>query len=196
LSKIKNNKILEKIFLGGASTQIRMRTMSLTLMNLTKKAGLQLVVKRQSLRSMSIISKESAEEYKKLNYTSRQKQTGRPVSPHVSIYAFPIGALSSITNRVTGCALSVGCAGLGVAELVGGSGTALSLVQTVGSQGILITAAAKFSVSFPIIYHYLGAIRHTAWDMKPEMLTNVDVEKASYVLFGSSVAISGGLMFF
>ena len=46
------------------------------------------------------------------------KETGRPVSPHVTIYAMPITAISSITNRVTGCALSVGCAGLGLAELV------------------------------------------------------------------------------
>jgi succinate dehydrogenase (ubiquinone) cytochrome b560 subunit len=41
------------------------------------------------------------------------KLTGRPVSPHVTIYAFPVTAISSITNRATGMALSVGCAGLG-----------------------------------------------------------------------------------
>ena len=33
---------------------------------------------------------------------------GRPVSPHVQVYAFPITAISSITNRITGVALSVG----------------------------------------------------------------------------------------
>ena len=72
---------------------------------------------------MTILSKESAEDYKKLNYTARMKASGRPVSPHVTIYAFPVTALSSITNRVTGCLLSVGCAGLGALELGAGSGS-------------------------------------------------------------------------
>jgi succinate dehydrogenase (ubiquinone) cytochrome b560 subunit len=42
------------------------------------------------------------------SYTEKQAKLGRPVSPHVTIYKFPITALSSITNRVTGVALSVG----------------------------------------------------------------------------------------
>ena len=35
-------------------------------------------------------------------YTDRMIKKGRPVSPHVTIYRFPIVAISSITNRVTG----------------------------------------------------------------------------------------------
>ena len=123
------------------------------------------------------------------------KETGRPVSPHVTIYAFPIGAVSSITNRVTGVALSFGAAGLGAIELLGGSGTALSLMQTIGSSGFVIASGAKFAVAFPIVYHYGGAIRHFLWDQTPDYLTNVDVEKSSYALFGISTAISVGLMF-
>ena len=42
------------------------------------------------------------------SYTEKQSKTGRPVSPHVTIYKFPITALSSITNRATGVALTVG----------------------------------------------------------------------------------------
>ena len=71
------------------------------------------------------------------------KKTGRPVSPHVTIYAFPVGALSSITNRVTGVALSLGAAGLGAIEIVAGSGTSLELMQMIGSQGFVIAAGAK-----------------------------------------------------
>jgi succinate dehydrogenase (ubiquinone) cytochrome b560 subunit len=71
------------------------------------------------------------------------KKTGRPVSPHVTIYAFPVGALSSITNRVMGCALSFGAAGLGALEILGGSGMSLELMQTIGSQGFLISGGAK-----------------------------------------------------
>lgn len=145
-------------------------------------------------RNMTVLSKQSAEEYKNLNFSERAKKTGRPVSPHVTIYSFPIGALTSIVNRVTGCALSVGAAGLGAAELVGGSGTALDLMSTIGAQGGVIAAGAKFSVAFPFVYHYIGGLRHLAWDSMPDMLTNADVDKASYALAGSSVLISLGLV--
>ncbi|CAB9510207.1 dehydrogenase cytochrome b560 subunit, mitochondrial [Seminavis robusta] len=143
---------------------------------------------------MTVLSKQSAEEYKKQNYTTRQKELGRPVSPHVTIYSFPVGALSSITNRVTGCVLTFGAAGLGAAELVGGAGTSLWIMQTIGSQGFLVASAAKFSVAFPVIYHCGGAVRHLIWDYYPEYLENTDVEKSSTALFGISTLISLGFV--
>uniref|UniRef100_A0A6U3BVD0 Succinate dehydrogenase cytochrome b560 subunit, mitochondrial n=1 Tax=Entomoneis paludosa TaxID=265537 RepID=A0A6U3BVD0_9STRA len=152
-------------------------------------------LRSHAIRPMTILSKESAEEYKKFNYTTRMKDTGRPVSPHVTIYAFPVAAISSILNRVTGCALSVGCAGLGAAELVGGSGTSLYLMQLIGSQGFLVAAAAKYAVTFPIVYHYFGALRHFSWDYQPDRLTNADVEKASKMLIAGSVVVSGAFLF-
>lgn len=145
---------------------------------------------------MTVLSKQSAEEYKKKNYTTRQKELGRPVSPHVLIYDFPIAALSSITNRVTGVALSFGAAGLATAEILGGSGTSLWIMQTIGSQGFLISSAAKFSVAFPVVYHFGGAIRHFAWDYTPEYLENADVEKSSKALFGVSTLLSVGIALF
>jgi len=42
------------------------------------------------------------------SYTESQAKKGRFVSPHVTIYKFPITALSSITNRVTGVFLTIG----------------------------------------------------------------------------------------
>jgi succinate dehydrogenase (ubiquinone) cytochrome b560 subunit len=121
--------------------------------------------------------------------------TGRPVAPHVTIYSFPISAIASITNRATGVILSLGCAGLGFVEIFGGSGMALDLTQTIGGAGALVAAGAKFSVAFPLVFHYGGAIRHLAWDTKPDYLNNVDVEKTSYALLGGSLALSTGLMF-
>mmetsp|Transcript_22133 Transcript_22133/g.52039 ORF Transcript_22133/g.52039 Transcript_22133/m.52039 type:complete len:126 (+) Transcript_22133:161-538(+) len=123
------------------------------------------------------------------------KKTGRPVSPHVTIYAFPVGAISSITNRVTGCALSFGAAGLGALEIFGGAGTSLSLMQTIGSQGFFVAAPAKFVVAFPIVYHYCGAVRHFVWDYYPDQLNNIDVPKSSWALIGGSTIISTGFMF-
>ena len=117
-------------------------------------------------------------------------KTKRPVSPHVTIYAFPIAALTSITTRVTGCALSFGAAGLGIIEIVGGSGAAAAFASDFAATGgMALVAGAKFSVAFPVAYHYLGGLRHMIWDGNPEMLTNVDVEKASYALVGGSTLI-------
>jgi len=107
-----------------------------------------------------------------------------------------MGALSSISNRVSGIMLSFGAAGVGTVELVGGTGSALQLMQAVGSASnpVLLVAGAKFSVAFPLIYHYLGAVRHMIWDKNPDFLTNVGVEQTSYYLFGTSLLLSGGLM--
>lgn len=122
------------------------------------------------------------------------RRKGRPVSPHVTIYAFPMAAISSITNRVTGCALSGVCAGIGAVELFGGSGTTLSLMQEIGSLSV-IAPLTKFGASYCFLYHYLGGIRHLLWDNNPEsMLTNEDVEKSSYALFAGTLVISSGLM--
>ncbi|CAJ1953702.1 unnamed protein product [Cylindrotheca closterium] len=169
--------------------------MSLNSVNAKLRPLVQRAMKTPASRSMTVLSKESGEEYKKLNYTNRMKQTGRPVSPHVTIYTFPVTAISSITNRVTGVAMALGAAGLGTVEILGGSGTALSLMETIGSQGFLIAAPAKFAVAFPVVYHYSGALRHFAWDYKPDMLTNVDAEKSSWALIGGATVVSGIAMF-
>ena len=148
-------------------------------------------------RGMTVLSKDSAEEFQKSNYTARMAAKGNPMSPHVTVYAFPIVALSSITVRVTGVAMSFGALGLGAAEIVGGSGAALDLMSAIGSGalgGAAVTAGAKFSVAFPFIYHYGGGLRHLAWDNQPELLTNPAVEKASYGLFGTSLLLSGVAM--
>jgi len=169
--------------------------MSLNAMNSKLRPLMQRAVRNPASRSMTVLSKESGEEYRKLNYTTRMKKTGRPVSPHVTIYSFPVTALTSITNRVTGVALAFGAAGLGTAELVAGPGSALSVMEIVGSQGPLVAGPAKFAVAFPIVYHYSGALRHFLWDYKPEFLNNADAEKSSWILVGGSLFVSAGTMF-
>mmetsp|Transcript_5312 Transcript_5312/g.7423 ORF Transcript_5312/g.7423 Transcript_5312/m.7423 type:complete len:168 (-) Transcript_5312:66-569(-) len=156
---------------------------------------LRRAIATQHARPMTVLSKQSAEEYKKQNYNSRMAATGRPVSPHVTVYSFPAGALSSITNRVTGMGLSFGAVGLGAVEMIGGSGAAADLMSSIGSNGGLVTVTAKLVVGFPLVYHYMGGIRHLVWDNMPDTLTNSDVETASYALVGASAVVSGGLLF-
>ena len=84
----------------------------------------------------------------------------RPMSPHVTIYAFPTAALTSITNRVTGVGLSFGAAGLAVVELWGGNGAAVNFLQDLTSMGPFVATSVKFSVAFPFIYHYWQVLLH------------------------------------
>ena len=129
------------------------------------------------------------------NYTERMNRTGRPVSPHVTIYALPVAAVASITTRITGVMLSFGAFGIGALDLLAGPGSSLAIMQTLGDSGLLISAPAKFSVAFPLVYHSLGALRHFVWDYFPDrFLNNVDVPKSSIALFGSAGVISLGLM--
>ncbi|GKY92447.1 hypothetical protein MPSEU_000215200 [Mayamaea pseudoterrestris] len=146
-------------------------------------------------RSMTIISKDSGEDFKKQNYSERMKDKGMPVSPHVTVYAFPMAALTSIVNRVTGCLLSVGCFGIGAAELLG-SGNGLALMEWTASHGMLMTAAAKFAVTFTASYHYGAGVRHFIWDYYPENLTNTIAEKSSWQLIGASAGLGTITMFF
>jgi succinate dehydrogenase (ubiquinone) cytochrome b560 subunit len=119
-------------------------------------------------------------------------KTGRPVSPHVTIYQFPIAALTSIAVRVTGVSLSIGS--LGVASLeIASSGSALQLMNDIAMTGPVVAGMAKVVVGFPLVYHYLGGVRHLVWDHYPAVLSNIGVEKASYALAGGSVVLTAGL---
>ena len=122
------------------------------------------------------------------------EKTGRPMSPHMTVFAFPIIAVSSGFNRLTGTLMSLGCAGFGALDIVGGSGTSLHLMQWVASQPWPVVAFSKFAVSFPIVYHYQGALRHFLWDFFPEYLNNEQCEQSAYIIFGSTAVVCGAAM--
>ena len=124
-------------------------------------------------------------------YTDRMIKKGRPVSPHVTIYRFPIVAISSITNRVTGFMLSVGVTGIAGLSLAGFDTAATAMFINQYSAASVL----KFGVAFPLVYHYLGGVRHIMWDRVPDQLTNEQVQTSSTVLLGGSVALSAGLAF-
>ena len=83
----------------------------------------------------------------------------RPISPHVTIYAFPTVAWSSITMRVSGVFLSIGCAAVGGLACMDPAAP-VELMSLLGSSPML-AIPAKVAVSFPLVYHFAGALRHT-----------------------------------
>ena len=106
---------------------------------------------------------------------------------------FPIAAVTSIMNRVTGVALSVGITGIGALAIAGVDSSAIMTI--IGGMPVA-GQLAKFAVGFPLIYHYFGAVRHAVWDQLPETtLTSEMVTRASHLLLGSSIVLSVAVAF-
>ena len=99
------------------------------------------------------------------------------ISPHVTIYKFPITALTSITTRVTGVAFS------GMYVFTGlNCYTNIDIKKIYNEQNFFIKKMINYSVLFPINFHTLGGIRHFIWDKNPKLLKNISVNNASYLL--------------
>lgn len=67
-----------------------------------------------------------------------------------------------------------------------------SLLATIGSISV-VGHVAKFGVAFPLVFHYLGGLRHLIWDRNPDMLENDQVEQSSKLLIGGATLISVGV---
>ena len=107
----------------------------------------------------------------------------QPLSPHVHIYKFPITAISSITNRITGVALT----GIFVS---GGLICNTPLKDIIEEKYKNVHPSVNGIIAFPFFYHTLGGLRHLIWDMYPNLLTTRQVAKSSYFLFGTSISSS------
>ena len=89
---------------------------------------------------------------------------GRPLSPHLSIYRWPITMTMSILHRATGLALSVGFIILAVWLFDAASGAKsyaifLSYMDTIVGKLLLI------GWSFAFFFHLANGVRHFVWDI-------------------------------
>jgi len=105
------------------------------------------------------------------------------ISPHVNIYKFPVTAVSSITNRITGLYLTGLFIGSGLYHLKNEE----SIYKKYQELENPIKKILNYSILFPINYHTFGGIRHFVWDKNPKMLENKNVKKTSIFLFGFSI---------
>tara|TARA_E500000178_G_scaffold347130_1_gene399892 strand:- start:65 stop:454 length:390 start_codon:yes stop_codon:yes gene_type:complete len=107
------------------------------------------------------------------------------ISPHVNIYKFPLTAISSIGNRITGLALTGG-------YII--SGTMLlcnkNPVEYYNKLEKYPKTAINYAVIFPSFYHTYGGIRHFLWDKYPHLLTNIKVQRSSIALISVSLLSS------
>jgi len=90
-------------------------------------------------------------------------KSDRPLSPHLSIYRWPITMTLSILHRATGVAMSLGLVVLACWLWTISSGSAdyarfNELTSTLAGQLLLI------GWSFAFFYHFANGVRHLVWD--------------------------------
>src|SRR5210317_632945 len=87
----------------------------------------------------------------------------RPLSPHISIYRWPVTMVSSILHRGTGLAMSVGFI-LFVVWLADASSGSEAYAAFAGAMGSPIGLVLLIGWSFAFFYHLSNGIRHLVWD--------------------------------
>ena len=87
----------------------------------------------------------------------------RPLSPHISIYRWPITMVSSILHRATGLAMAAGFIVL-VGWLFGAASgpAAYAKFMAVMDSSVGLVLLVGWSLAF--FYHLSNGIRHLVWD--------------------------------
>ena len=116
--------------------------------------------------------------------------TDRPLSPHLSVYRWPITMTLSILHRGTGIAMAVGLVVLAVWLVAAASGESeysrfTALMSTVVGRLLLL------GWTFTFFYHLSNGIRHLVWD------TGRGFEKhqanaSAWIVLAASVILTAG----
>jgi len=87
----------------------------------------------------------------------------RPLSPHLSVYRWPITMTLSILHRGTGIAMSFGLVVL-AAWLVAAAAGAADYARFTEQMSTLIGRLFLIGWSYAFFYHLANGIRHLVWD--------------------------------
>ena len=88
----------------------------------------------------------------------------RPLSPHLTIYRWPVTMVTSITHRATGMALSFGALILAwwLVSISNGPEGWQSFHAIMDTPlGLLVL----FGLAWALVFHFLNGVRHLAWDL-------------------------------
>lgn len=92
------------------------------------------------------------------------RNTGRPLSPHLSVYRWPLTMTISILHRVTGTLLSVGMLVL-AAWLVAAADGAMAYGRFADLLRSGIGRVVLAALSFAFFFHLANGVRHLVWDL-------------------------------
>ena len=112
----------------------------------------------------------------------------RPLSPHISIYRWPITMVLSILHRATGIAMSVGLIVL-VAWLfdVASGPDAYAAFLAIMDTSIGRLALIAWSLAF--FFHLSNGIRHLIWD-SGRGFEKVDANRSSWLVLLATIALT------
>jgi succinate dehydrogenase / fumarate reductase cytochrome b subunit len=116
---------------------------------------------------------------------------GRPLSPHLTIYRWPITMILSILHRMTGVALSAGLIifTIWLIALASGNDAYSQLFALLDSiPGRLLLAA----FSFAFFFHLCNGIRHLFWDVGKGFDMR-QVNASAWAVVVASLALTLGL---
>jgi succinate dehydrogenase / fumarate reductase cytochrome b subunit len=94
----------------------------------------------------------------------RQAAATRPLSPHLTIYRWPVTMMTSITHRTTGMGLSFGAVVLAwwLVSISNGPEGWQSFHAIMDTPlGLLVL----FGFAWSLVFHFLNGVRHLAWDL-------------------------------
>ena len=117
-----------------------------------------------------------------------EARPARPLSPHLSIFRPYINMVMSIVHRITGCINYVGSLILALWLALAASGPAGydTAAMILGSPlGLLVL----FGLSWSLIHHACGGIRHFIWDTGA-MLTKPSFRFLSWMTIVGSAVIT------
>ena len=110
----------------------------------------------------------------------------RPLSPHLSVYRWPITMTLSILHRGTGLAMSIGLIVL-AAWLINVSAGGSDYARFVASMSTLLGRLFLIGWSFAFFFHLANGIRHLVWDTGYGLQKQQATASAWFVLIASLV---------
>jgi succinate dehydrogenase / fumarate reductase cytochrome b subunit len=89
--------------------------------------------------------------------------SGRPLSPHLSVYRWPITMVLSILHRMTGVAMSLGLIVFAAWLMQAAAGPEAYLGFTT-AMSTLVGKLLLIGWSFAFFFHVANGVRHLVWD--------------------------------
>ena len=114
--------------------------------------------------------------------------SGQPLSPHLTIYRWPITMVLSIIHRITGVALSVGLVAL-VAWLAVIAYDFIPYDPVLAFMRSLPGRVVLFGFSFAFFFHLSNGIRHLIWDTG-RLFENRQVDMSAWIVLLASVSMT------
>jgi len=114
--------------------------------------------------------------------------SGRPLSPHLTIYRWPITMVLSIIHRITGVALSVGLVAL-VAWLAVIAYDFIPYDPVLAFMRSLSGRVVLFGFSFAFFFHLSNGIRHLIWDTG-RLFEKRQVDMSAWIVLLASVSMT------